>query len=102
MMKLRYILPFLLVGCAPATDTGLESGGLEPVNTSGLEEKLPDTCKLDNYRAFVGQPLAASAIPTGINSRIVKPGTILTQEYDAARVNFYVDEAGTITRVICG
>lgn len=99
-MKLRYLLPFLLAACAPTPDP--EPIPLENVNTSGLEEKLPDTCKLDNYQTFVGQPLAANVIPDTVKSRIVQPGTILTQEYVADRVNFYVDETGTVIRVICG
>ncbi|WP_298361124.1 I78 family peptidase inhibitor [uncultured Litoreibacter sp.] len=101
-MKLRYIIPLVLVGCAPTTDASIDGDLTEPANTSGLEERLPDTCKLDRYAGFVGQLQSDVAIPTGSDTRIVKPGTILTQEYVANRVNFYVNEDGIITRVICG
>lgn len=89
-----------LVACGPTTDDVVT--GDEPPTPTGPEERLPDTCKLTNYEGFVGQPLAAVTLPAGLNSRIVRPGTILTQEYDAGRVNFHVDETGVITKVICG
>lgn len=105
-IKTRSLAAVLVLGmmaaCAPVPEETTDGFGQEVANTSGLEEKLPDTCKLDNYQSFVGQPLAAVTIPSSVKSRIVKPSTILTQEYVSDRVNFHVDEAGTIFKVICG
>lgn len=98
-----WTLTVLLLGvaaCGPTPNDVVT--GDEPPIQSGLEERLPDTCKLTNYDGFVGQPLAAVTLPTGAETRIVRPGTILTQEYVASRVNFHVDQAGIITKVICG
>lgn len=92
----------LLAGCAPTPEEVVTDVEGNAVNTSGLQERLPDTCNLTNYDGYVGQPVAAVAIPPGVKTRIVRPADILSQVYEAARVNFYVDEAGTITRVICG
>ena len=89
-----------VVACAPEADQVVTGGNAPITSASGLEERLPDTCKLDNYQSLVGQQLAAP--PAGIDARIVRPGTILTQEYVSSRVNFHVDEAGVVTKVICG
>lgn len=100
---LGVVLAVLLAGCAPTPEAVVtDVDGNAVGNTSGLQERLPDTCNLTNYDGYVGQPVSAVAIPPGVKTRIVRPADILSQVYEAARVNFYVDEAGTITRVICG
>lgn len=91
-----------LAACGPEPGQVVTGDIPPPTNSSGLEERLPDTCKLTNYQSFVGQRLAAVTLPTGINQRVVKPGTILTQEYVSSRVNFHVNEDGVIAKVICG
>lgn len=102
-LKMSILLTVMLGLAACGPEQGAGSGTPpNPTNTSGLEERLPDTCKLANYQNQVGQRLSASTLPVGVNARIVRPGTILTQEYVASRVNFHVDEAGVITKVICG
>lgn len=91
-----------LAACAPPPEevvTGIDG---TPDSTSGLEERLPDTCNLSNYEGFVGQPLAAVTLPTDVKTRIVRSNSIVSQVYESARVNFHVDDGGTITKVICG
>lgn len=100
-------LPFVLMACAPApvevvapVTAGENSAGGSA--TPGLQERLPDTCGLDNYQGFIGQPVAAITYPAGDNVRVVQPGEILSQIYVADRVNLYVDEASVVQRIICG
>jgi hypothetical protein len=35
-------------------------------------------------------------------SRVLKPGQVVTMEFNAERLNLSVDEAGRVTRVNCG
>jgi hypothetical protein len=70
---------------------------------NGLTEREPDTCALTQAEFLRGQP--GTLVPTaGLTHpyRIIQPGSIITQEYNAARVNFYLDEAGIIARISCG
>ena len=84
-------------GAPGATDTILIT------QQSGLVERLPNTCKLENYQQFQGQPggiLSAAVIDRPW--RVVTPDTIVSQEYNPARLNFYTDGGGTIQRIACG
>ncbi|MEL6207149.1 MAG: I78 family peptidase inhibitor [Pseudomonadota bacterium] len=84
-------------GAPGATDT------VTFANDGGLLERLPNTCKLENYQQFAGQPGgAARAGVTDRPVRVIAPNDIVTQEYNPQRVNFYVDGGGTIQRIICG
>ena len=54
------------------------------------------------YRSLVGAPMAAVTLPDGLSHRIIPPGTAITMDYSADRVNFDLDAGGRITRVWCG
>lgn len=100
-------LPIVLMACAPppvevVTPITVGENAAEGNATPGLQERLPDTCGLDSYQSFIGQPAAAATYPAGDNVRVVQPGEILSQVYMADRVNLYVDEAGVVQRIICG
>ncbi len=107
MKKLTYLLPVLLMACGgtPQDDVVIEGPVVDgPVveNTSGLEERLPDTCMLTNFAGSEGQDVSVIFIPEGVITRVIRPGEIVSQVYVAERVNFYVDANGIVTRVICG
>jgi hypothetical protein len=71
--------------------------------TPGLTEQEPDTCKAAELAGLIGQPSAAVAT-AGITrpTRIVPAGGLVSQDYDAGRVNLYLDSAGSIVRIACG
>lgn len=72
-------------------------------SSSGLIERLPNTCKLENYQQFQGQNatvLISSAIDRPY--RIVGPDTIVSQEYDPSRLNFQTTGGGQIRNITCG
>ncbi|MDT0681429.1 I78 family peptidase inhibitor [Roseicyclus sp. F158] len=81
----------------PATGSGIDQ------SRSGLETREPDTCQIDEFRGFTGQPatVAESAV-SGRPVRVIPPDAIVTQEYLPRRVNFFTDGAGTVVRVTCG
>ena len=61
-----------------------------------------DACGAEGYQSLVGSPLAAVTLPASLNSRIIRPGDLVTQDYAEDRINFELDEQGTITRISCG
>ncbi len=71
--------------------------------TPGWNEKEPDTCHAGDYAHLMGQP--ASILPSaGISReyRVIAPGSIVTQEYNSARIDISTDANGLIVRMSCG
>ncbi len=108
---IRYALPLtvLLAACAPVPteiDPFAEPSEAGSVTTvpapSGLQAREPDTCGLPAYQSFVGQSVDTALLPTDVATRVIRPGEIVSQIYEAVRVNFHVDRDGIITRVACG
>ena len=63
---------------------------------------VEDACGADGYQTIVGSPLAAVTLPADLGARIIQPGTAVTTDYNAERINIEVDVDGRITRVFCG
>lgn len=62
-----------------------------------------DACGAAGMQDLVGQDkavLAAMTFPAG--TRVIEPGTAVTEDYSASRLNIDVDASGTITGVWCG
>lgn len=70
--------------------------------TGCAASEAKDTCGAQGYQSLVGSPLAAVTLPASLNSRIIQPGDLVTQDYAEDRINFELDEQGRITRVSCG
>ena len=78
----------MLVGCVAA------SPPLSPA---------ADACGAAQLQGLVGQPATAlQAIRFSQPMRVIGPDMMVTQEYNAARLNMYLDDAGMISRVVCG
>lgn len=78
-------------------------GVVEEGGADGLTERLPDTCKLENFQQYVGLTKAeVDAAGLSVPYRVVGPTDIVTQEYNPMRVNFSTDRNGRIGRVSCG
>ncbi len=85
----------------PAEDGSI--GTVTEVNDGGLVERLPNTCKLEDYQQYQGSDgLIAVGLVTDRPSRLVAPGDIVSQLYDPQRVNFYTDGNGRVVRISCG
>jgi hypothetical protein len=62
-----------------------------------------DSCGLSDHAYLKGQP-AVAVKSAGLKQpyRVVPKGSLVTQDYSAARVNFYLDGQGVIIRIACG
>ena len=95
----------ILVACGPAPIVNPDVPDAGPVPV--LEQREPDGCGMTGLLGLVGHPqadigvaVAASARP--VRQRVLPFGTVVTQDYDAGRVNFLLDPAGLVTSVRCG
>ena len=94
----------VLAACAPVPGPGpgLPPGTVEDV-TPGLNEIEPDLCKAADYMQYLGQP---GTVLQGVDItrvyRVIPDGGIVSQEYSAGRINFWLGPRGDILRIGCG
>lgn len=103
---MKYFLPLaalmLIVGCAPTPDP--EPVYVPPpVFDNGLVKREPDSCGADKVSNLLGQPEGmVRTVQMPNEYRIVPFGALVTQEYNAHRIDLYLDEKGLIARITCG
>ena len=104
-MRLRHFPLLLLAACGPAPVEAPAPGASTPFIdvTPGLNAVEPDTCHLDDFAQYQGQP-AAAVEAAGITRafRIIPEGGIVTQDYAAGRVNFWLNRRSEVERIGCG
>ena len=59
-------------------------------------------CKGADWLDEIGKPGAPLALELPQNARIIKPGSIITQDYNPQRINVDLDQAGNVSRIWCG
>lgn len=94
---MRYLILALALTLSAAASHAGEA--TPPVNTG------PDACNATQYQDLVGQDEAAVAeagITPGVKTRVYGPGTMLTRDYFADRINVELDGNGTVVRIYCG
>lgn len=94
---MRYLILALALTLSPAASHAGDAK--TPVDTG------PDACNAAQHQDLVGQDEAAVAeagITPGVKARVFGPGTMLTRDYFADRINVELDENGTVVRIYCG
>ncbi len=62
-----------------------------------------DSCQVRQYASLIGQDATALERVLILGQvRIIRPGTAVTQDYRAERINFYVAADNQISRITCG
>ncbi|SES05004.1 Peptidase inhibitor I78 family protein [Tranquillimonas rosea] len=61
-----------------------------------------ETCREGAYDGLVGRPLAAVTLPQSLDTRVIRPNEMVTQDYRPDRLNLELDGEGTIIRAYCG
>lgn len=96
----------LASGCSSANMPW--DGSATPSPTGPTGAPLGGTCNAQPVQGLVGQNSTAKVVEdarvrSGAHlARILRPGQMVTKEFDAQRLNLYVDDAGRITTVQCG
>lgn len=94
--KLTWIAPVLLISACSPTPS-------EPTAKPVENEVVVQECDIARFENLIGQPMeifASGDYPQ--NTRIIEPGTMVTRDYRADRMNIDIDEAGIITKIWCG
>lgn len=89
----------LLAGCASAPSA--------PAVTDAPDAAIPssanDTCGASMYAELIGKPIDGKGVPGESRlNRHIRPGTQVTMDYIAQRMNIEADGAGTIKKINCG
>jgi hypothetical protein len=87
----------LSTACIPATIVP-ERSVANPI-PSGID----DTCGAGRYAGIIGQD--AFVLERGFRPgeiRVIRPGTVASQEYVPNRLGFEIGTSNTIRRIICG
>ena len=103
-MRLISLFSLLLALAACAT-TAPSSGGsaAAPVSPDAYPQGLDDTCGAVSYAVLIGQDSTAlERILILREVRVIRPGSIVTQDYVPARLNFRINAAGNISELSCG
>lgn len=92
-----------MIRLLPAAALALLGGCSIPVHMPYSEVCMPD-----DAQAYVGQvytPRIAEIVKDKTRSfhlRTLTPGMVVTQEFNAKRVNIAIDERNRVTRIYCG
>jgi hypothetical protein len=101
-MAAGFLVIAALVGCNSAKGGSMASPA-QPAEP--MQPIVNLECKTEDYASFIGQPesvLAAATFPQGVPIRMIKPGQPVTMDFNAARVNFLLNDKGMIAEIRCG
>jgi len=113
MMKRQFFTVLALLGATTVSAGCQIMSESEPkgdpdgpaISTSGVEPVVEQTasCAPGVLTRLVGQPASAlEVVDLQENTRIIHPGTPITEDHRPERVNIDINDAGIITRVWCG
>jgi hypothetical protein len=100
-----------LSACAASTDTSSkpykDKGPLGERGQALAPPSEAPACDVAAAKPFIGQPGDAVAdkardAADATSVRIIKPGTMVTMDYRADRLNLKTDDKGVVTEVNCG
>ena len=86
---MRPILMILPAACLAAACTAAAPG-----------PNVPNRCGPE-FDVMVGRNIGEFTLPPGLPHRIAQPGAALTEDYNAARLNIFVNDKGWIQKVAC-
>ena len=100
---MKYAVPltlaFILAACtsAPPPPATPDTPG------ATLPSSANDTCGASMYSELLGQPINGKGVPGASQlTRHILPGTQVTMDYVAQRMNIEADAAGVIRKINCG
>ena len=100
-MKPAALLMLAFVLAAACTSTPPPPTPDAPGATTPSEAN--DTCGASMYAALIGQPINGKGVPGQSRlTRHILPGTQVTMDYIAQRMNIEADASGAIRKINCG
>ena len=94
------MLAFILAACTSAPPPPAAAPDAPGVTVPSAAN---DTCGASMYAELVGKPINGQGVPgEGRLTRHILPGTQVTMDYVAQRMNIEADAGGVIRKIICG
>jgi hypothetical protein len=89
----------MLAACASAPS----APAVPDAPDAAIPSSANDTCGASMYAELIGKPIDGQGVPgeSRLNRRIL-PGTQVTMDYIAQRMNMEADAAGMIRKINCG
>lgn len=104
--KMRYVVPFLLMGlsaCGSAATGPISSGASTGPVAGSFPTGLDNTCDGERYGTLVGQDATALERVLILGQvRVIRPASVVSQDYRPERINFYIGGDNRVTRIACG
>ena len=88
---MRLLLPLLPAACLCAACT---------TTATPTTPAFPTRCGPE-FDIMVGRNIGEFTLPRGLPHRVAQPGAALTEDYNPARLNVFVDDKGWIQKVEC-
>ena len=106
MTPIPRALPLLaalaLAACEPTPGRPTPPGGA-PDPGPALPDPSEDTCGASDLAGLIGQDAGVLDAARFANPvRVIRPGDLVTLDFNPQRLNFELDEAGAIARIRCG
>ena len=99
---MKQILPLLiLIGCAAPA---LKPGEQPPLpSLTSYPTGIDDTCNATPYAVLIGQDATALERVLILREvRVIRPGSIVTQDYKPQRLNFRIADNNQVVELTCG
>ena len=93
---MKYLIPLLLLSACAATD-------VTRVAESPVPKGIDDTCRAASVDGLIGQDATAlERVLLLVPMRMIRPGIVVTQDYNPERINFHINAENTLRRISCG
>jgi hypothetical protein len=104
MLRKPFAVTALLVSaCTPSSQppTIEPPVAARPVTGTAADATAQDTCNTARYRDLIGSNISESTLSESMDTRILFPDSIATQDFRPDRLNIIVDAEGRITSLEC-
>jgi hypothetical protein len=99
----KLIILLALAACTTTPPSGTTPIAKDPIGLDALPKGLSDTCGAVRYHTLLEQDATALEKVLILKQvRVIRPKSIVTQDYLPERMNFHVNAANRIARISCG
>ena len=97
------VTALLISACTPSSEppTAETSVAAIPAPGTAADATAQDTCNAARYRDLIGSHISESTLSENMDTRILSPDSIVTQDFRPDRLNIILDAEGRITSLDC-
>ena len=100
---MKYAVPLMLALILAACTSAPPPPATPDASGATLPSSANDTCGASMYAELLGQPINGKGVPGASRlTRHILPGTQVTMDYVAQRMNIEADAGGVIRKINCG